>query len=253
MDVGSYISRIRYDGEVRPTLEVLRNLQACHLLSVPFENLDILAGRKIVLTPTALFEKIVRKKRGGFCYELNGLFCLLLKEVGFDAQMLMGRVFNAEENTYGPEFDHMLLLVDLDREQWIVDVGFGDFSIHPLRFILDQPLSDKNGQFRFEQYDREYFNVSRYRPGENRFSPEYMFSLRDRSLPDFSAMCLYHQTSPDSHFTRHKICSLATPNGRITLTDNKLIVTEGTTKTERPISNGSEYDAILARQFDIVL
>lgn len=253
IDIRRYASRIKYLEEARPTLEVLFSLQESHLLSVPFENLDILAGRRIVLSERALFEKVVLRKRGGFCYELNGLFHLLLKNVGFDVKLLMGRVHDQNRNSYGPEFDHMLILAEVDGEKWIVDVGFGDFSMHPLRFVLNQPLSDRNGQFVIDRFDDEYFRVSRYLPEERRSSSEYLFSLQERTLTDFSDMCHYHQTSPDSHFTRQRICSMATASGRITLTDHRLIVTEGKTRKEIIIRDQSDFSEALTRYFNIVL
>ncbi|RPH76575.1 MAG: acetyltransferase [Nitrospiraceae bacterium] len=252
IDIRRYASRIKYLGEARPTLEVLFSLQESHLLSVPFENLDIHAGRRIALGERALFEKVVLRKRGGFCYELNGLFHFLLKIVGFNVKLLMGRVYDHNRNSYGPEFDHMLILAEVDGVQWIVDIGFGDFSLHPLRFVLNQPLSDRNGEFVIDQFDDEYFRVSRYLPEERRSSPEYLFSLQERTLGDFSDMCQYHQTSPDSHFTSQRICSMATANGRITLTDHKLIVTEGKTRKEIIIRDQSDFSEALARYFNIV-
>lgn len=252
IDIRRYASRIKYLEEARPTLKVLFSLQESHLLSVPFENLDIHAGRRIVLSERALFEKVVLRKRGGLCYELNGLFYLLLKNVGFDVSLLMGRVYDHNRNSYGPEFDHMLILADIEREKWIVDVGFGDFSLHPLRFVLNRSLSDRNGQFVIDRFDDEYFRVSRYLPEERRSSPEYLFSLQERTLSDFSDMCQYHQTSPDSHFTSQRICSIATANGRITLTDHKLIVTEGKTRKEVIIRDQSDFAEALSRYFNIV-
>ena len=252
MDIHRYASRIGYVEEARPTLEVLCALQESHLLAVPFENLDIHAGRRIVLDERALFEKIVVRKRGGFCYELNGLFHLLLKAVGFDVKLLMGRVYDRGRSSYGPAFDHLLIMAMVDGEQWLVDVGFGDFVLQPLKFMLNQPLPDRNGQFSIERHDDEYFRVSRYMPEEGRFSPEYLFSLQERTLSDFSNMCHYHQTSPDSHFTSRRICSIATATGRITLTDQKLIVTEGKIRTEVIIRNRSDFAEALARYFDMV-
>ncbi len=250
-EIRRYMSRIKFLEEARPTLEGLFNLQESHLLSVPFENLDIHMGRRIVLSERALFEKVVLRRRGGFCYELNYLFHLLLKNVGFDVKLLMGRVYDQNRILYGPEFDHMLILAEAAGEKWIVDVGFGDFSMHPLRFVLNQPLSDRNGEFVIDRFDDEYYRISRSLPKERRSSPEYLFSLRERTLSDFSDMCQYHQTSPDSHFTRQRICSMATASGRITLTDHKLIVTEGRTRKEILIRDQSDFSEALMLYFNI--
>ncbi len=121
MDVAAYLQRIGYDGPCKPTAEVLRQLHRAHMLAVPFENLDIPLGRPIVLSLPLLFEKIVQRRRGGFCYELNGLFAWLLQEIGFSLTMHSARVFS--EGRPGPDFDHMLLLVGTD-EKLGADVGF---------------------------------------------------------------------------------------------------------------------------------
>ena len=124
MDVKAYLERIKYRGSLALNAETLRGLQAAHLLAVPFENLSIHAKQPIVLDDDALFTKIVERGRGGFCYELNGLFAALLRALGFKVEMLSAGVANAEGG-FGPDFDHMALMVTLD-ERWLADVGFGD-------------------------------------------------------------------------------------------------------------------------------
>src|SRR5215212_11481530 len=120
MWIDDYLRRIGYDGPREPSAVVLRELHVRHLLSIPFENLDIHWKRPIVVDVERFIDKIVRERRGGFCYELNGAFAALLRELGFDVQMLSGRVMSADGN-FGPPFDHMALLVN---GQWIADVGF---------------------------------------------------------------------------------------------------------------------------------
>jgi N-hydroxyarylamine O-acetyltransferase len=125
--------------------------------------------------------------------------------------------------------------------------------MRPLRFVLDEPLTDRNGQYIIERHDMEYFKVSRRSPDDTRYNPEYLFSMKERSLSDFSGMCLYHQTSPESHFTQQKVCSIATATGRITLTDDRLIVTENGIRTESGIGDEREFERVLPLHFDIVL
>src|SRR6266550_6884083 len=141
MDIQAYLQRISYTGPLVPIAETLRLLQVAHLQTVPFENLSIHSGEPIVLDDDALFEKIVRRRRGGFCYELNGLFAALLRALGFDVKMLSARVANAE-GIFGPDFDHMTLLVTL-AEPWLVDVGFGDSFLEPLK--LDEESAPIHG------------------------------------------------------------------------------------------------------------
>src|SRR5262245_17797431 len=133
MNIEAYLKRINYSGPLDPTPETLRALQVAHLLAVPFENLSIHAGEPIVLNEDALFTKIVEKKRGGFCYECNGLFAGLLRSLGFEVSMLGAGVAHAHGG-FGPIFDHMALMVTLD-DRWLVDVGFGESFVEPL--LLD--------------------------------------------------------------------------------------------------------------------
>src|SRR5271169_327828 len=132
MDVQAYLQRIEYDGPRRPSAACLRALHRQHLFTVPFENLDIPLGNPIVLDLAHLFDKIVVRRRGGFCYELNGLFGELLTAMGFKVQMLAARV-HRDDGPFGPEFDHMLLKVELE-EPWLADVGFGESFVNPIVF-----------------------------------------------------------------------------------------------------------------------
>src|SRR5512132_3541091 len=142
LDTNAYLERIKYYGSLVPAAETLRALQVAHLLTVPFENLSIHAGQAIVLDDEALFTKIVTNKRGGFCYEANGLFAALLRALGFDVTMLSAGVANANGG-FGPEFDHMALMVRL-VERWLVDVGFGDSFREPL--LLDGRAEQMQGE-----------------------------------------------------------------------------------------------------------
>src|ERR1044072_2822827 len=133
MNIEAYLKRINYNGSLDPTPETLRALQVAHLLAVPFENLSIHAGEPIVLDEDALFGKIVENRRGGFCYEANGLFAGLLRALGFEVEMLSAGVAR-RDGGFGPDFDHMTLMVTL-AERWLVDVGFGESFVEPL--LLD--------------------------------------------------------------------------------------------------------------------
>src|SRR5882672_2815396 len=126
-----YLSRIGATLPSAPTLEVLRDLHVRHLRSVPFENLSIHLAERIELEEEVLVDKIIRRRRGGFCYELNGLFASLLSALGFQVTLLAARV-SGDDRRFGPLFDHLALVVDLD-ERWLVDVGFGSYITYPLR------------------------------------------------------------------------------------------------------------------------
>src|SRR5262249_8131930 len=131
VDVQKYLDRINYSGSLVPSIGTLRGLHRAHMLTVPFENLDIHLGRPILLDEEVFFDKIVSRRRGGFCYELNGLFAGLLRQIGFDVAMLSAGVAGAD-GRLSPDFDHMALLVALE-DNWLADVGFGDSFIEPIR------------------------------------------------------------------------------------------------------------------------
>src|SRR6185369_6716834 len=151
MNADAYLKRINYNGPREVSAETLRALQVAHLMSVPFENLSIHAGESIVLDEDALFTKIVDQRRGGFCYECNGLFAGLLRELGFDVVMLGAGVAHATGG-FGPIFDHMALMVRLDQ-RWLIDVGFGDSFLEPLR--LDTRADQAQGTRSFRVVDED--------------------------------------------------------------------------------------------------
>ncbi len=248
MDTDAYLNRIRYSGPRIPDPETLRNLHRAHLLAVPFENLDIGLHRSITLDEESFFEKIILQSRGGFCYELNGLFAALLRELHFHVSLLSARVFNGA--TAGPEFDHLTLLVDTG-ERWLADVGFGDSFIEPLSLDTPTEQVQRNIGYRVERTGSNW-QLYRRQPGGTP-EPVYAFTLEPRRLEDFSARCDWQQTSPESHFTQKRVCSIATPDGRATLSDSKLIVTRGHDRTERILADDKEYHASLRDYFGVDL
>jgi len=248
VDTTAYLERIGYRGSVAPTAETLRQLQLAHLLSVPFENLSIHAGEPIVLDDDALFDKIVARKRGGFCYELNGLFAALLRVLGFNVEMLSAAVWR-EAGEFGPEFDHMALLVTLG-ERWLVDVGFGDSFVEPL--LLDERAEQVQGvrAYRIDEDGDRLVLMQRGQAGG--WEAQYRFGLQPHGYADFAGMCHYHQTSPESHFTRRRVCSLLTGEGRVTIGQMRLIITRGNKREERELASEEEYAGALREHFGIM-
>lgn len=250
MNTQAYLQRINYSGPLDPTSETLRLLQVAHLLAVPFENLSIHSGEAIVLDDAVLFDKIVHRRRGGFCYELNGLFAALLRALGYEVAMLSAQVANSQ-GKFGPDFDHMALMVTLDV-RWLVDVGFGDSFLEPLRLEESGEQIQGERAFRIDR-DRAYL-VLRQGADARDWKTLYRFTLKPHEYSDYSEMCRFHQTSPTSHFTRARICSRATPEGRITCSDMRFITTDaGGRRQERLLSNQQEYAMTLREQFGIVM
>src|SRR5215210_5229475 len=190
MDITAYLERINYHGSLAANAETLRALQVAHLLAVPFENLSIHAKEPIVLEDEALFAKIVGRRRGGFCYEANGLFASLLRTLGFDVSMLSAEVANAEGG-FGPAFDHMALMVRLEQ-RWLVDVGFGDSFPEPL--LLDERGGQAQGERVYRILQDGTYLVLMQRKGDE-WEAQYRFTLQAHTYADYAEMCRYHQTS----------------------------------------------------------
>lgn len=248
MNFRGYLDRLGLEPDhLEPNEEVLRLLQRKHLLTVPFENLDIHWKRPIVLDVDRFYEKIVVNRRGGFCYELNGLFNELLKSLGFQTRLISAHVFNGTE--HGPEYDHAAIIVTIGDDEYLTDVGFGDFTAEPLRYSLGSEQLDPAGAFVIRRFDGEYLEVAK-RDGDE-WKSEYIFQDVPRELAEFSEMCDFQQYSPDSHFTKGKVCSILTESGRKTLTDKSFITTYRGERSSEPISEDGEFNRYLGREFDI--
>ena len=248
-DSKAYLARIRYYGSTDPSPENLRALHLAHLYAVPFENLDISLGRKITCDEERFVQKIVGLRRGGFCYELNGAFAALLRELGFRVTLLSARV-SREDGSASAEFDHMALRVDLE-EPWLADVGFGDSFLEPLRLIPEIEQEQSGQRFRIAAVG-EVMIVQR-QMADGTWKSQFRFTPTPRELSDFEARCQFQQTSPESHFTRQRICTLPTRDGRITLSDLKLIRTVGETREEHTVKNEEEWRAALEEHFGVRL
>lgn len=250
MNPTDYLQRINYTGGTAPTLENLHRLQRAHLMTVPFENLDIHAKRPIILDRSQIFRKIVDNRRGGFCYELNGLFGWLLEQLGFEVALLRARVVN-KEGQLGHPFDHLTLKVRANGQEWLVDVGFGHFYEHPIQLVFNQPLT--YGQQQYEIEPQPPYWMLKFREDGGEWRPHFAFTQTPQTFAAFEGGCHFHQTSPDSHFTQGRIISLPLPNGRKTLTDELFIVTQNGEREETAVENKAHFRQLLKTHFDIVL
>jgi N-hydroxyarylamine O-acetyltransferase len=247
-ELRAYLDRI---GVERPEVldaGALADLHRAHQLTVPFENLSIHLAEPISLDEGDLFAKIVTRRRGGFCYELNGTFALLLEALGARVSRVAARVYGGE-GKLGPPFDHLALVVRLPGGSgpWLADVGFGSNSTYPLRYDSREDQDDPGG--RFALADTTDGDVEVAKNGE----PQYRMEQRERRLDEFVPTCWWQQTSPDSHFTLSTICSRLTEDGRISLSGRTLIRTCGGTRTEQELGADDEVLAAYRDHFGIVL
>jgi N-hydroxyarylamine O-acetyltransferase len=238
IDFDAYLDRIGYAGPRRSTAAVLRDLQRAHLLAVPFENLDINPiGTPIVLSPDALFHKVVVRRRGGFCYELNGLFAIALEQLGFDVTRVAGQVSRGD-GKFGPEFDHLALVVRVDGATHLADVGFGDFSLEPLDLSVRGPQEPRGAAARRMASTRP--TTRRGSRGSRRGTtagPTATASDCSRGGSRISRRSAAGSRPISTRTSaRKRVCSIATAGGRVTLTDTELIVTSNGERLVTPVS-----------------
>ncbi|MFZ6871640.1 arylamine N-acetyltransferase family protein [Undibacterium sp. Di27W] len=247
--VSTYLHRLAYLGPRTANLATLNALHHAHLQKIAFENLDISLGKKLDLSTHALLDKLLQQGRGGFCYELNQAFALLLEALGFNVSRLSARVHNGKD--YGPDFDHMLLLVHVDGQDYLADVGFGDCFRTPLQ--LGGEGVHELGLHYYLAADVEQHHVLMQARDGGAGHAQYRFSLQAHAISDFFEMCEYQQTSPLSHFTQKSICSIATLAGRVSMSNNKCIVTDSLGRHVHTIHGEDEYRALLQEYFGMRL
>jgi len=245
--ISEYLARI---GIVRPASADAGGLcliHRAHQMAVPFENLNIHLGEPISLAADDLVAKIVTRRRGGFCYEVNGAFALLLEALGFQVTRVAARVYGG--GTLGPPFDHLALVVrPADGSgPWLADVGFGSHSTYPLLLDRREEQDDPGGRFQIVPAPDDDLEVLKDA------EPQYRLERRTRMLDEFVPTCWWQQTAPQSHFRMNVICSRLTEDGRISIAGRTLIRTSGGTKTEHDLPDDAAVLAAYREHFGIEL
>lgn len=262
MDLQKYLHRIGYENPTpNPTMDVLMSIHRCHLLTVPFENLTVHSGGRVQLGLPQLYNKIVNQRRGGFCYENNGLFSWLLSEIGFEVTLLAGQV-RGSTGHYGPPFDHFISMVTLDGKHWLCDVGFGAAGFE-LPISLETSAPQKQGQRMYRIMKKQEMHIVEWQEEDlgldEKWTEIYKFTLEARSREDFKAMCNYHQSSPCSIFFCKSLCSILRPTGRLTYLGNQLTTTQFPSKEGEKLIKitrelrDEEIPDILREEFGVVL
>jgi N-hydroxyarylamine O-acetyltransferase len=241
-----YFARVRYHGPREVGLGTLRALHRAHLLAIPYENLDIHLGVPITLDPDAMFTKLVDEGRGGWCYEMNGVFGRVLETLGFDMRYVSSAVGRATDG-WRAQGNHMVLLVMLDR-RWIADVGFSDGFLAPL------PLETGTYSQGFLRYrvsrDGPWWRVHTHEFGG---ADGFDFTLTPRVLDDFRTQSRELQTSPESGLVKSIVCGRFVPAGLVTLRGAVLrLVTKDGVTTE-VLRDAVEYDRVLRERFDLAV
>lgn len=252
MDLAAYFQRIGYRGHYhRPDLTLLSALTAAHTQSIPFENLDVLLGARISLEPDALFQKLVVERRGGYCFEQNGLFLQVLQELGFRVTPISARVRLERPRDFMPPRTHMFLRVELDGESWLTDVGVGGLSLtSPLRLATFDEQSTAHEPRRLVREGGRLFH-------QVRFGAEWHdvceFTLEEMPPIDREVGSWFTNTHPNSHFRNRLLVARAAPEGqRLSILNDRFTQRERYgTATKRQISSAEELLELLFMQFGL--
>lgn len=259
MDVDAYLSRIGIDPETvtTPNLTTLERLQRAHVTTVPFENLAIVGDpcgwwgqSEVSLSTPALYEKLVASERGGYCFELNGLFYWLLCELGFDVDRIAGRVVT--ENSPSPPANHQANVVHLDR-RYLADVGMSTPVMRRPTPLDGDSRTDAIGvEWRIATSDRpDAAYCTQYRtPAVETWSNRYVFSDVPREAHYFEATNDYLQRAPESPFTGDPIVSIATDDGHRKLLDDTVTETSRGEERERTVDDES-WAEVLTCEFGL--
>jgi N-hydroxyarylamine O-acetyltransferase len=251
LDLDRYFARIGYTGSRAPTLDVLRDVQRLHAHAIPFENLDPLTGHRVSLDLEDVVDKLVARRRGGYCFEQNRLFAHALMQLGFDVTPLIARVlWGREPDTVSPR-THMLMRVDLDGVPWIADVGFGTATLtSPLRLVAGERQQTTLEPFRLADASYGAFDLEVQR--DDIWAKVYRFDLNRVEWIDYEVSNWYTSTFPASFFTTDLVVARVVPEGRVNIFDDRLTLRAKDGRvTERQIGDAIELADLLRGLFGI--
>lgn len=220
----AYFSRLGWTGPAEANIDTLRALHLLHNGTIPFENMDVLLNREILLDEQALEEKLLHGHRGGYCFEQNGLFERALKEVGFEVRSLLGRVVLSGPQQM-PPLTHRVLLVTIAGEEWLADVGFGSQTLTaPIRLKEDDIQTTPHGTYQLQREGDDWILAFKH---HDRWQPMYRFDKVQHYFSDYQMGSFWSANWPASHFRHHLIYSLHLADGS-KLTLNNFLFTHWT-------------------------
>lgn len=246
----AYFDRIGYRGSREPTLETLRELHRQHLTAIPFEAVDVLMQRGIELSPAAVDAKLIVRRRGGYCFEQNGLFRRVLLALGFQVEGLLARVrWMAPAGAPPAAATHMALRVTLNGEPWLVDVGFGTaVPPEPLRFDTNEPQPTVHETFRLIPFGYSRLLQARI---SDRWEALYQVLPEPAVAADYEAGNWFTSTHPSSIFRQMLTVARTTPDARHALRDHRLTVRRVDGHVEQHFLDADGIERALRETFDL--
>jgi N-hydroxyarylamine O-acetyltransferase len=223
VDLGAYFDRIGYSGSAEPTLATLRALTELHPAAIPFEAIDVLLDRGIDISPAAVDAKLIGRRRGGYCYEQNGLFARVLRAIGFEVESLASHVrWMSEPGTPPPPLTHRVLRVTIDGVPWLADVGFGScVPTSPLRMDVSDPQPTRHETFRIVRVGPQWLLQALV---EDSWKPVYSIAAEPWLEGQYEMANWYTSTHPTSHFRHRLIVTRTTSEARFILADGRLTI-----------------------------
>jgi N-hydroxyarylamine O-acetyltransferase len=250
--IEAYCARIAYDGPRTATLAALQAIVLGHASAIPFENLDVLLGRGVSLAPAAIADKLIGRRRGGYCFEHNILLLAALRRLGFDAVGLAARVtWGRPAGSVGPR-THMLLKVELPEGSYLADVGFGGLTpTAPLALAAGVAQTTPHESFRLAAAEGG-FALAACRNGA--WQSLYRFTLDAQEPVDYEVANWFTATHPQSLFRNHLVLARADVGCHYTLFDDKFAIRRcGGTGERRRLRGAADLSRVLADPFGIVL
>lgn len=244
-NLAAYLERIGFQGEASPDFETLKRLMRCQLFSVPFENIDVQSGKVVSLVPERIYRKIVQDMRGGYCYEVNGLFSMALDALGIPHRLIAARPM-----TYAVRRPktHMAIVAEVDGAMWLFDTGFGSYGIRePLNLAWTElEIRQDYATFRLDRSAKSDYLLQSFT--DDGWKPLYEFDLHAQEWVDFEPANFLNSTHPDSLFVKGLLVVLQNPKGKDMLIGNSF-KTVYEDRTEIRQVGPEEIPALLLEKF----
>lgn len=247
MDRSEYFKRIGYDGPLQPNLATLSALQRAHVQHIPFENLDVQLGRRVTASPQDAFGKLVTGHRGGWCYEMNGLFLWILESIGFDVMPMTAAILRAERGKSSVA-SHLFLCVNVG-EPYLVDVGLTDSFEEPIP-LREGTCELSNGSVRLERLDDGWWRFHNF---EGARSANFDFQHRKADWSVVAATSDWLQTNPASQFVKNAVCVKRISNGSVSLIGRVLKRRDPDGVHQRLVVSADDHVSTLQTEFQIDL
>jgi len=246
LQLQEYLDRVGFSGAPRPDLDTLKRLHRGHLAAISYENLDVQLGRRVGFDRAAIFDKLVRSKRGGWCFEMNGLLAWALEQIGFHVTRVAGAVGRdvRGDRSIG---NHLALVVALERP-YLADVGFGDGLIEPTP-LVEGRLQQEFFEFRLERLG-DWWRFHNHQYGG---APSFDFQFSPARMEVFERQSDWLQTAPESGFVQNSVCQRFHGNELSILRGKVLKVIGERGVSQRTIEDFADYRDVLGRRFGLEL